>query len=201
MSSVNIMDIGRKWFSISVNFSEEELSRVNTEGLRAAGGKIRYPASGGMRALFHLCVAGGRDKDILLRILTWFGEDGYFTGGMDVTREFAGSSIEPEIYMDEIEKKVFKMSKQWCEGWKSVVAEGVAARKPRVEMMRAVQDIAGGGVGEHEVRAHAEKLLCRKYKSAIFCETVMWRLGWPDLRQPLKIEKQHAPELCASLTA
>lgn len=186
MSTVDVVEIGRKWFAVTVNFDESERARVREDALRMAGAKLRFPASGGLRAKFHFNLRDAGDDSQMIQLLRIFGEGGVFESSAGTFRAFSEREQEADESMNAIDERLAGMCSQWSENWQNEAVICLRERLGRVQTLRRVQSVAGEAVDEATIRAFLEKELRRRYKSDIFGATILWRLGWPDTRPAQK---------------
>ncbi len=191
MSTVDVVEIGRKWFAVTVNFDESERARIREDALRMVGAKLRFPASGGLRAKFHLNLHDENDHSQMVRLLQVFGEGGAFESSAGRFTTFSQRDQEPDESMTMIEERLAGMCSQWSENWQNEAVICLRERVGRVQTLRRVQSVAGEAVDEATIRVFLEKELRRRYKSDIFGATVLWRLGWPDTRPAQKQAHQN----------
>lgn len=190
MSTVDVVEIGRKWFAVTVNFTQSERARIREEALQTAGAKLRFPASGGLRARFHFNLLSEADNSQMVRLLQIFSEGGAFDSSAGKFEMSSEQNSEPEESMTMVEERLAGLCTQWCENWQNEAVICLRERVGRVQTLRRVQSVAGEAIDEATIRAFLEKELRRRYKSDIFGATVLWRLGWPDTRPALKQEHQ-----------
>lgn len=186
MSSVDVMEIGRGWCAVTIDFSPEERARISQRELRDRGGRLRFSADGRMQAKFHFNLRDGAENSGMVRLLAVFGEGGEFATG---TRRFKFSwqgEGEPEESMMQVQEKAEGLCRKWCEDWQDEARLCLREKLGRVQTLRRVQSVAGPALSEGEIRSFLERELRRRYKSDIFCATVLWRQGWPDTRQKLR---------------
>lgn len=185
MSSVDVVELGRKWYAVTLNFNEYERARLSESSLRLNGAKMRYPASGGMRAKFHFNLRESGSSTEMLHLLNNFGEGGLFDAAAGKYNYFSAKKAESEESINTVISKAQKLTKDWVNNWQEEASICLRDKISRIETLRRVNNVAGEQIAEDEVRAHLEKELRQRYKSDIFGATVLWRMGWPDNRPAL----------------
>ncbi len=186
MSSVDVVELGRKWFAVTLNFNEYERARLNERALGLNGAKLRYPASGGMRAKFHFNLRENGCSTEMLHLMNIFGEGGLFDSEAGKFDYFSADKAENENSMAEVEKRATTLAETWTVNWQNEAAICLREKLGRIQTIRRVCEVAGENVAEEEIRAFLEKELRKRYKSDIFGATILWRMGWPDTRPAQK---------------
>ncbi len=181
MSKAEIVETGYKWFRVEARFSAAETARVAAERFRYAGARLRYGPDGSLTACFSFRAADPRGGVALVKLLAFFGEDGYFDEGQDSAALFPAAA-EPESAQRAAWRDNAARLLDWSEGLASTVMGCLARKLSRVETLRAVRAAMGPGVAEDEVKRLLLDVLRRRYGSEIFGATVMERLGWRDCR-------------------
>ena len=184
MAKIKITELGRKWYGVSVNFDNNDIERISPDVLRGLGGKLRYDTDGGLRALFHFNVTKQDNSEAMIKVLKYFGEDGYFYKGVDLTSSAASSICESDKAIKSVISQINKSCILWTNQWKILAETAVAKKLSRIHLLRKLSDMGLSHISEEKIREYTEELLRRKYKSSLFVETFMWRLGWPDKRKP-----------------
>jgi hypothetical protein len=72
--------------------------------------------------------------------------------------------------------------REWETRLQNTIAGCLREKLNRAATLRAARAVCGEEVSESEVRYLLAELLRDKYQSAIFCDTIMARLGWRDQR-------------------
>ncbi len=184
MSKITVTELGRKWYGVSVSFGNEDIDRITPDALRGLGGKLRYDSDGGLRALFHFNVTRPESSGEMIKVLKYFGDDGYFQQGVDLKESTVTNICESESAINTVISKLNKSCNSWSEQWKQTTEEAINLKRSRVQLLRSIQELGAEHISEQQIRNYAEKLLRSKYNSDLFVETFMWRLGWPDKRKP-----------------
>ena len=184
MTKIKITELGRKWYGVSVSFSNDDIERISPDVLRGLGGKLRYDTDGGLRALFHFNVTKQDNSEAMIKVLKYFGEDGYFYKGVNLTSSAASSICESDIAIKSVISQVNKSCLLWANQWKRITEASVTNKISRIHLLRKLNEMGLSHISEEKIREYTEELLRKKYKSSLFVETFMWRLGWPDKRKP-----------------
>ncbi len=184
MSNLTITELGRKWYGVSVNFENEDIDRITPDALRGMGGKLRYNSDGGLRALFHFNVTRPESSEEMIKVLKYFGKDGYFQQGVDLKASTETNICESETAINAVISRLNTSCRSWSEQWKHLTENAVNLKRSRVQLLRSIQDLGTDHISEQQIRDYAEDILRSKYNSELFVETFMWRLGWPDKRKP-----------------
>lgn len=71
----------------------------------------------------------------------------------------------------------------WRSAGRAALIQSLFARERRIETLRRVARASEGRMAETEARAYLEEFLQRRYRSALFVETFLWRRDWPDSRE------------------
>ncbi len=187
MSKLEVTELGRKWYGISVSFDNTDIDRVNPDVLRGLGGKLRYDEDGGLRALFHFNVTKRDNTESMLKVLKYFGTDGYFHKGMNITPAAARRVDESDSAIESVVTKIKTSCNRWSEQWKDTIRTAINHKTPRVKLLRKIRELGIHHISEDSIRCYTEDLLRQKYESELFVETFMWRLGWPDKRKPFMV--------------
>ena len=184
MSEITITELGRKWYGVAITFNDDDIERVSPDVLRGLGGKLRYDNTGGLRALFHFNITRQENSEAMIKILKYFGEDGYFHHGVDFTLSAAKSVCESDTAIQTITDRVNNNCRNWSEQWQEIIETSLLQKKTRIQLLRQIQALDLPHISETDIREYMEKRLRQKYSSDLFVATFMWRLGWPDQRKP-----------------
>lgn len=181
MSKAEIIETGYKWYRVKVSLTAEEAGRAPVDLFRYAGAQLRYAADGALAAEFRFRVADLHGGAGMVRLLSCFGEKGYFDEGRDIRGFFVQKSESDGVQAEAWLKNSDRL-RECAETLSGLVARCLQAKRSRIETLRAVRAVLGSAVSEAEVRHLLEAELQRRYQSEIFGMTVLHRLGWPDAR-------------------
>ncbi len=183
MGRVELIDGGSGAFELTVRLPLAEMERVDRLALERAGARLKDFARLGTEVQFSLLIDVEAESALLLDLLLFFGEDGWFDCGEDLDRHR------------------YAPLPTWQKAALRALDTSLAMREDRVMTLRRLERACAGRFPEAQAREYLHARLREKYRSAIFVETMLWRWGWPDTRPAAAPTAEETADLPLSASA